>query len=257
MGNDYFRFKQFEVRQANSAMRVNTDGVLLGAWSFLFIGDTSPVLRMLDVGTGTGVMALMLAQRFPQGRIDAVEIDEASCQDAALNFANSPWSNRLTLYNQDFNTFQPYSGATYHCIISNPPFFVNSLQSDNVAKMQVRHCSLLSHHSLLVHSASLLNPLGLLAIIIPATAEKEVLSEAVSAGFTVYRRCVVYGKEGGRPLRVMLELCLQRKGGVSYNVQDLFFGDLGNFPQQSEIVLTTADGKRNPLYAELTTDFYL
>ena len=98
MANDYFAFKRFTVRQPRSAMRVGTDGVLLGAWC-----DSAPAGgRMLDVGTGTGVIALILAQRNPSARIDAVEIDEGSCLDAEGNFAASPWAGRLTLYRRPF-----------------------------------------------------------------------------------------------------------------------------------------------------------
>ena len=106
MGNSYFSFKQFTVSQARSAMRVGTDGVLLGAWCDLGFsaeimvaeGAEQTPWRILDVGTGTGVIALMAAQRVQHAQVDAVEPDEGSCQDAAQNFAGSPWSDRLRLY---------------------------------------------------------------------------------------------------------------------------------------------------------------
>ena len=120
MANDYFAFKRFTVRQPRSAMRVGTDGVLLGAWC-----DSAPAGgRMLDVGTGTGVIALILAQRNPSARIDAVEIDEGSCLDAEGNFAASPWAGRLTLYRRPFADFAAGCTVRYDRIVSNPRYFV-------------------------------------------------------------------------------------------------------------------------------------
>ena len=117
MANDYFSFKRFTVWQRRAAMRVGTDGVLLGAW-FDPGGDGA---RMLDVGTGTGVIALMAAQRNPSARIDAVEIDAGSCADAAENFAGSPWAERLALFGESFASFCGHATRKYDRIVSNPP----------------------------------------------------------------------------------------------------------------------------------------
>ena len=140
MANDYFAFKRFTVRQPRSAMRVGTDGVLLGAWC-----DPAPADgRMLDVGTGTGVIALILAQRNPSARIDAVEIDEGGCLDAEGNFAASPWAGRLTLYRRPFADFAAGCPVRYDRIVSNPPYFVASLQSPDPARTAARHAESLS-----------------------------------------------------------------------------------------------------------------
>ena len=144
MANDYFAFKRFTVRQPRSAMRVGTDGVLLGAWC-----DSAPAGgRMLDVGTGTGVIALILAQRNPSARIDAGEIDEGSCLDAEGNFAASPWAGRLTLYRRPFADFAAGCTVRYDRIVSNPPYFVASLKSPDPARTAARHAESLSYADL-------------------------------------------------------------------------------------------------------------
>jgi tRNA1Val (adenine37-N6)-methyltransferase len=122
-----FRFKQFDVDQTACAMKINTDGVLLGA-----LADTDHPKTILDIGTGTGVIALMLAQRFPDAQIDAVEIDEQAAETAARNFANSPFAERMNVYPFGFEDFfSKYADKRYDLIVSNPPFYINSLKSPN------------------------------------------------------------------------------------------------------------------------------
>ena len=154
MGNSYFSFKQFTVSQARSAMRVGTDGVLLGAWCDLGFsteimvaeGAEQTPWRILDVGTGTGVIALMAAQRVQHAQVDAVEPDEGSCQDAAQNFAGSPWSGRLRLYRTTLQEYVALVRGTvlYDRIVSNPPYFVDSLQSPDPGRNAGRHTVSLS-----------------------------------------------------------------------------------------------------------------
>ncbi|MEN0056885.1 MAG: methyltransferase [Mucilaginibacter sp.] len=130
-----FRFKQFSVDQTGCAMKINTDGVLLGA-----LADFKQPSSILDIGTGTGVIALMLAQRFPLAQIDAVEIDEGAAATAAGNFLNSPFSERLTLYPRAFeDLFNSHPEKKYDLIVSNPPFYINSLQSPRDKKNLAKH----------------------------------------------------------------------------------------------------------------------
>lgn len=129
-----FKFKQFDVDQAGCAMKINTDGVLLGA-----LTQADNAIRILDIGTGTGVMALMLAQKFPDAVIDAVEIDTVAAETAGRNFENSTFSNRLKIYLTGFELyFEIYSDKQYDLIVSNPPFYINSLKASvsniNLAK---------------------------------------------------------------------------------------------------------------------------
>lgn len=129
-----FRFKQFNVNQTGCAMKVNTDGVLLGALV------NSKATTILDIGTGTGVIALMLAQRFPKAKIDAVELDEAASKTAESNFLDSPFADRLHLFSQSFqNYFAANTGIKYDLIVSNPPFYIQSLPSQGAGKAMAKH----------------------------------------------------------------------------------------------------------------------
>lgn len=130
-----FNFKQFSIDQSGCAMKINTDGVLIGA-----LAEICDASHILDIGTGTGVIALMLAQRFNQAKIDAVEIDTDAAQTAERNFNNSPFANKLALFALGFEPFfEKYSGKKYDLIVSNPPFHLNSLASAGEKKNLARH----------------------------------------------------------------------------------------------------------------------
>ncbi len=130
-----FQFKQFTVDQSGCAMKINTDGVLLGA-----IADAENPGTILDIGTGTGVIALMLAQRFITAKVDAVEIDSDAAQTAERNFKNSPFADRLTVYALGFESFfDQFPGKKYDLIISNPPFYIDSLKSPGAKKALAKH----------------------------------------------------------------------------------------------------------------------
>jgi len=155
-----FRFKQFNVNQSGSAMKINTDGVLLGAFA-----EQSQPNRILDIGTGTGVIAMMLAQRYPEARIDAVEKDEHSSFLASQNFKESIFADRLTAYAEAFQDFNP--PGLYDLIVSNPPFFLNALQNPDKRKSQARHASLLFYDDLIAKTATWLPIGGYLQLILP------------------------------------------------------------------------------------------
>jgi len=130
-----FRFKQFSVDQSDCAMKINTDGVLLGAMT-----DTDKPGTILDIGTGTGVIALMLAQRFKDAKIDAVEIDTEAAKTAESNFKGSPFADRLKVYACGFeNYFDLFPEKKYDLILSNPPFYISSLKSPGVKKSLAKH----------------------------------------------------------------------------------------------------------------------
>ncbi|RFZ84894.1 methyltransferase domain-containing protein [Mucilaginibacter terrenus] len=132
---DIFRFKQFGINQAGCAMKVNTDGVLLGA----IAGEGTPE-SILDIGTGTGVVALMLAQRFPTARVDAVDIDVSAAKTAGENFEKSDFRDRLSIFPMSFEEHLNSDNQTrYDLIVSNPPFFLNSLASKGAQKSMARH----------------------------------------------------------------------------------------------------------------------
>ena len=134
MPNTYFDFKQFRVDQNLSGMKVTTEGCILGAWA-----HHSAPARILDIGTGTGLLSLMLAQRYPQAQIEAVELNTEASGQAVLNFSNSPWSTRLNLHNLAIQGFTPDSGEPFDLIICNPPFYQNDLKSADTQKAMATH----------------------------------------------------------------------------------------------------------------------
>ena len=157
-----FRFKQFEVYQDQCAMKVTTDGVLLGAWS-----DAGQSCMALDIGTGTGVIAMMLAQRNPKLFVDAIEIDEPAYLQAAANVSNSIFANRIQVYQDAVQHFTSTSSQQYDLIISNPPYFTCGTPAENPTKANVRHTLQLSHEALLISVNQLLTKDGHFDVILP------------------------------------------------------------------------------------------
>ena len=157
MSNNYFSFRQFTIHQDQCAMKVGTDGVLLGAWV-----NVENAQRILDVGTGTGLIALMCAQR-SESVIDAVEVDRAASEQAAVNCSASPWKDRITVVHDSFQHFAESTAYRYDLIVSNPPFFKNSLKPKGLARSLARHDDRLSYESLLYYTVKILEPGGTLA----------------------------------------------------------------------------------------------
>jgi tRNA1Val (adenine37-N6)-methyltransferase len=158
--NPVFRFKQFTIAQDNCVMKVNTDGVLLGAWATI-----GKARRMLDIGTGTGVLALMLAQKNSEASVDAIDIDDAAVMQAGQNFAGSIWHQRMMAYNLPLQEFFP--GMKYDVIISNPPYFIDDLKAADERKNIARHTTALSYEELLGGIKRLLAPKGTAFIVLP------------------------------------------------------------------------------------------
>lgn len=158
-----FRFKQFSVDQSGCAMKINTDGVLLGA-----IAGAKDPLTILDIGTGTGVIALMLVQKFVNSKVDAVEIDESAANTAGINFRNSAFSDRLNLYNSSIEAFfDSYIGEKYDLIVSNPPFYFNSLESPEDKKTLAKHTDIQFFENLMSGVSSRLSAIGCCWLIYP------------------------------------------------------------------------------------------
>lgn len=168
---DIFRFKQFVVNQSGCAMRINTDGVLLAASV-----NAENITRILDVGTGTGVIALMLAQKFQDALIDAVEIEQMAAQTALQNFENSPFSKRLQLYHQDIADYRP--GYQFDLIVSNPPFFTNDQKSPDKAKEIARHANDDFFKNLICQINTLLTENGQFWVILPVNQAEKLMKEA-------------------------------------------------------------------------------
>lgn len=200
---DSFKFKQFEVTNVRSAQKVGTDGVLLGAWTALRSTDR----RILDVGTGTGVIALMMAQRSPEAIIAAIDIDSESVAEATENFIASPWQERLLAIE---TPFQQMVGE-FDLIISNPPFFIDSLKAPDDRRSAARHTDTLTHKDILCGAARLLSANGHLSVINPAEEAEYFAGEALSVGLFPERICKVSTKTGSAPKRFMMELSRKKK----------------------------------------------
>lgn len=197
-----FRFKQFEVDQRECAMKINTDGVLLGS----IVSFESPSF-ILDIGSGTGVIGLMLAQRFDKAQVDAVEIDEAAYLRSKENFSNSIFSDRLTAFHHSFEKLSPtYS---YDLIVSNPPFYTNSLHNPDEKKKIARHTDFEFFSTLLTFSFSKLSENGSLQLILPSDLAIEVVEKAINIGFCLKKRINIRSFEESESIRQIIDLTKQ------------------------------------------------
>lgn len=180
-----FRFKEFEVDQGNCAMKINTDGVLLGSSTYF-----PEARRILDVGTGTGVIALMLAQRHPEAQVDAVEIEEEAYKQASLNFRNSDFSARLNTFYGSFADMQPTD--CYDIIVSNPPFYTNSVHNPDVRKRLAKHSDIFFFEKLLAFVSRYLADRGKFSLILPtALADLEIATLLPTYGLYVQEEIAV------------------------------------------------------------------
>ncbi len=177
-----FRFQQFSVLQQHSAMKICTDTVLFGAMAPVKHG-----VRVLDIGTGTGVLSLMSAQ-LGAANITAVELTQGAYQEARSNFSNSPWAERLEVIHQDIQSFALTADRKYDLIISNPPFFDNHLKSVNPLRNTARHTDQLPFADLIDIAADLLSPQGLFYLLIPAHAVTKFSALALTSGFYLLKQ---------------------------------------------------------------------
>ena len=198
MPNPYFQFKQFTVRHDKCAMKVGTDGVLLGAWA-----PVQDVKRILDVGAGSGLISLQLAQRNPEAVITSVEIDPAAAAQAQENIQSSPWSNRMEVVCCDFRKYHPED--KFDLIVSNPPYFVDSLQSPDPGRNAGRHTVSLSYGELIEGVLALLAERGLFAVILPVHEGAVFEQMALERGLHVVRKLQVQTKPDVPAKRVLME----------------------------------------------------
>lgn len=243
--NTGFQFKQFFVKHDLSSMKVGTDGVLLGAWcptGNQLSAISNQQYRILDIGTGSGLIALMVGQRCPTAEIDAIDIDEASCRQARENFDASPWAERLHATN---SSLQDWQGREYDLIVSNPPYFVQSLKAPDAARCAARHNDTLPFTTLIAESARLLKPEGTLAVIVPCDAEETLQALAAAHGLQCSHRCYVHPKPERPAKRVM------------FAWQKNQLGSSETTEQTERIVLEDTQGGRSLEYQQLTQEFYL
>lgn len=199
MPNDYFKFKQFTIYQDKCAMKVGTDGVLLGAWA-----NVENVGKMLDIGTGTGLIALMLAQR-SKAIIDAIEVDQNACIQAQENVNFSPWTDRINIIHQSFQDFLKAAETKYDLIVCNPPYFQNSLTAPDENRTKARHNTELQLADIIDGSLRCLSELGILSLILPYVEGSLFIAKAAEQGLYCVRQTNVLPKPGRKPKRLLLE----------------------------------------------------
>jgi tRNA1Val (adenine37-N6)-methyltransferase len=228
-----FQFKKFSIQQNNSAMKVGTDGVLLGAWSTIKEGN------LLDIGTGTGLISLMLAQRSITSLVDAVEIESNAFKEALDNVQVSSWSDRINAYNcsiQDFKTNNQYA-----TIISNPPFFINSTKAPKPDRNKARHTDTLTFTDLIDSVLRLLKPDGVFSLILPISESQGFIKLARKKELHLNQECLVKPNPSKLPKRILMEF--------SFSKTDLITEEL--------TIETETRHQYTKEYISLTKDFYL
>ncbi len=199
MANNYFQFKQFKIIQEKSAMKVGTDGALLGAWT-----NTDGIKNVLDVGAGTGLISLMVAQRC-NTKVLGIEIEKNAAEEANENVKNSPWENRVAIKNISFQEFVTSSKEKFDLIISNPPFFTNSYKNKIANLAIARHNDLLPFSELIKSSKKLLAENGRLAVILPVIQAEEFIELAKPEGLYLTRLTKVKPKATKESNRFLME----------------------------------------------------
>lgn len=231
-----FTFKQFHIDHSKCAMKVGTDGTLIGAWASMPYTEC----RILDIGTGTGLIAIMAAQRAPKAQIIGIDIDSDCIEQARENVAASPWSERINIIHSSLQEFS--SSEDLDIIISNPPYFVDSLLSPDEKRATARHTTSLSFSDLCDGVERLLAQDGIFALILPPAEAERFLSVARGRLF-LKRRCDVWSTPESGIKRVMMELQKQPPEELP-TIEKLIIEDSGPMGYSAE-------------YRELTRDFYL
>lgn len=227
-----FRFKQFEVVQSRSAMRVGTDAVLLAAWVKLHACN-----HILDVGAGTGVIALICAQR-SDATIEAIEIDEGSAEDARENFTKSPWADRLKIHLGDF--LKITTSEKFDLIISNPPYFTHSLRASDPIRNAARHDDYLPSDAFMKHARGMLSHGGKIALIFPKSELERWVMDAAAVQLVPSRICHVFTLAHKDAARVMIE----------------FSFDAPDEPEMESILIQKSPGEPSDAYKQMTTAYY-
>lgn len=233
MPNPFFSFKKFTIRHDRCAMKVGTDGVLLGAWA-----DVSSSRQILDIGTGTGLIALMLAQRNEQASITAIDLDGDAVSQARENVAESPWKERVEVVHQDVCNYSP--ARCFDTIVSNPPYFINSLKCPDGQRNTARHTDTLDASRLMERVSLLLSADGHFSLILPSEQVEELQEMASGYGLFLRRHTQVITRPGLAPKRALLEFRKQ-KGTCQVN----------------SLVIELERHVYSEEYKALTRDFYL
>ena len=238
MPNDYFQFQQFRIDQAACAQKVSTDACLLGA-----AASFENATRILDIGTGTGLLALMAAQRAPAAAIEAIEINPAAAAQAAANAAASPWPDRVRVWPLSLAAYAATQPAPFSHIICNPPFFRDSLRPPGVARATARHAGAasLTFAEITAFAAGFLEPQGRLAVLLPPPEMAHFELAAQAVGLAARARLAVRHRPGGRVTRAIWEFGCGAAGMVA----------------EQEVVIEAADGEYSTDFRALLGGFYL
>jgi tRNA1Val (adenine37-N6)-methyltransferase len=229
-----FHFKTFSIVQQKNAMKVNTDSVILGAYT------THPnPKKALDIGTGTGLLALMLAHKYPNLNVDAIEIEKDSCEEARYNFEQSNWCNRLTPIYNSLQNFVP--NGKYDLIITNPPYFINSSKNSNSVKTQARHTDNLSFENIILFATNNLSMQGTLSLILPKTESDIFEEKAISNGLFLSEQLNISPLPNKNINRVISVYSIQSSPEITTNNM-LVYQELNKYSKQ---------------HHELTKEFYL
>ncbi|MEX6627163.1 tRNA1(Val) (adenine(37)-N6)-methyltransferase [Tenacibaculum salmonis] len=234
-----FQFKEFSVAQDKTAMKIGTDAVLLGAWCSL--GEYPDTL--LDIGSGTGVISLMLAQRSDAMTVDAVEIDPDAYEQTVANFEQSPWGDRLFCYNSSFSDFAEEIAEEeeqYDVIVSNPPFYTDTYETTNEARNKARFTSSLSFEDLIKGTAEILSENGIFSVIIPFKEEVDFINLAKTYNLFLNKVCHVKGNEVSEIKRSLL--------AFSFNEKVI---------KKDVLIIEKERHQYTDAYINLTKDFYL
>ncbi|MCK3683838.1 tRNA1(Val) (adenine(37)-N6)-methyltransferase [Maribellus sp. YY47] len=232
--NNYFQFKQFKILQEKSAMKVGVDGVLLGAWV-----QVNSATQILDVGTGTGLIALMLAQR-SDAQITAIDIEEKAVSEATMNVNASVWKDRIEVCHASLQEFARSDRQKFDLIVSNPPFFSRATRAAFAERTIARHNDFLPFPELISCSAQLLTENGRIALILPFEAMDEIRKVATNNELWLQRKTDIFPKTGKKANRVLLEW------GMKETVLN-----------EDSLTIYDADGSFTKEYVTLTRDFYL
>jgi len=234
--NTYFQFKQFRIIQERSAMKVGIDGVLIGTWA-----DATNAERILDIGTGTGLIGLMMAQKNSAAQVDAIEIDPEAFQEAILNVQQSPWSSRIHPELMSFQEFADRTIRKYDLIVSNPPFFSNGEKAPLKSRTLARHSHSLPLDVLISGANGLLNENGKIALVLAFESLEEIKQLASSNNLYISRLCRVKPNPQKPDFRILVELvhseCITLEENLIIEFENHF--------------------DYTPEYKELTKDFYL
>ena len=231
-----FTFKQFSVNQDRCAMKIGTDGVLLGAWTPLI---NNP-FNVLDIGAGTGILSLMLAQRSNAEQIDAIEIEEDAYEQCVENFETSPWGDKLFCFHAGLDEFVDEPEDEYDLIISNPPFYTDDYKSDNASRDLARFEDALPFEELIEAAALLLSDNGIFSVIIPFKEEEQFVSLCKELDLFPLKITRVKGTPTSEIKRSLLAFCRMEQT-----------------PLIDELVIEISRHNYTPEYIELTKDFYL